>query len=185
VAGDEGDDMGDATADGALLAELAAKQEITEALHRYCRGLDRMDREMAESVWHPGGTADYGESMYQGTGTGFLDWVWPTHEGFARHSHMVSNAIIGVDVAAGVATSECYVEVWLRTRPNDGVVMDLLGRGRYVDRWSLRDGRWAIDHRNYLDDLQRVETHPATSMTDGSTATGRRDRTDPSYAVFD
>jgi hypothetical protein len=171
-------------ADDALLAELAAKQEITEVLHRYCRGLDRMDREMAESVWHPGGTADYGAGMYQGTGTGFLDWVWGAHEGFARHSHMVSNALIEVDVDAGTAVSECYVSVWLRMRPHDGVVNDLLGRGRYVDRWARRDGRWAIVHRAYLDDLQRMESSPATSMTDGSTATGRRDRTDGSYDVL-
>lgn len=170
--------------DDALVRELAAKQAITEQLHRYCRGLDRMDRAMAEAVWHPGGTADYGATMFQGTGSGFLDWVWAAHEGFARHSHMVSNALIDVDLDAGTAVSECYVEVWLRTRPHDGVVNDLLGRGRYVDRWSEREGRWAIDHRIYVDDLQRMETSPATSMTDGSTATGRRDPTDPSAAVL-
>jgi len=42
-----------------LVQQLAATQAITDVLHRYCRGLDRMDREMAESVWHAGGTADY------------------------------------------------------------------------------------------------------------------------------
>lgn len=173
--------MGD---DGTLLQELAAKQAIGEALHNYCRGLDRMDRELCESVWHPGGTADYGAPMYQGTGTGFLDWVWVAHEGFARHSHMVSNFLIEVDVAAGTAISESYVEVWLRTRPNDGVVLDMVGRGRYVDRWSQKDGRWAIDHRHYVDDLQRIHESPASSVTDGSTAAGRRDRTDPSFELF-
>jgi hypothetical protein len=70
-------------------------------------------------------------------------------------------------------------------RPADGVVRDMFGRGRYVDRWSRRDGRWAVDHRNYVDDLQRTETSPESSMTDGSTATGRRDRTDPSFVLFD
>jgi hypothetical protein len=164
-------------------AELAAKQEITEVLHRYCRGLDRMDRAMAESVWHEGGTADYGP-MYDGTGTGFLDWVWPTHEGFARHSHMVSNALIEVDLEAGTARSECYVSVWLRWPPQGDVVRDLFGRGRYLDRWSHRDGRWAIDHRRYVDDLQRMQDSPASPLTDGSTATGTRDRHDPSYELF-
>lgn len=169
--------------DDATLAEVAAKQAITEVLHRYCRGLDRMDRAMAESVWHPGGTADYG-AMYEGTGTGFLDWVWPVHEGFARHSHMVSNVLVDVDLAAGTAVSESYVSVWLRYPPRDGVVLDSFGRGRYADRWSLRDGRWAIDHRVYVDDLHRLEEHRASSLTDGSTATGRRDTTDPSYDVL-
>ena len=170
--------------DDDALQELLAKQAITEVLHRYCRGLDRMDREMAESVWHPGGTADYGP-MFNGTGTGFLDWVWGAHAGMARHSHMVSNALIEVDVAAGTAVSETYISVWLRTPPHDGVVLDLFGRGRYVDRWSRRDGVWAIDHRRYVDDLQRMQESRASSLTDGSSATGRRDRTDPSFEVFD
>jgi hypothetical protein len=170
--------------DDVLLQELAAKQAITEVLHRYCRGLDRMDRAMAEAVWHPGGTADYGP-MFQGTGTGFLDWVWSAHEGMARHSHMVSNALIELDLDHDTAVSECYVSVWLRTAPHDGVVLDLRGRGRYVDRWSRRDGRWAIDHRRYVDDLQHAHESRASSMTDGSTATGRRDHTDPSFEVFD
>ena len=33
------------TAPDDLLQELVAKQAITEVLHRYCRGIDRMDRE--------------------------------------------------------------------------------------------------------------------------------------------
>ncbi|MCU0309948.1 MAG: nuclear transport factor 2 family protein [Acidimicrobiales bacterium] len=168
---------------GSRLAEVEAVQAVTAVLHRYCRGLDRMDRALAESVWHPGGTADY-EPLYQGTGSGFLDWVWPTHEGFARHSHVVTNVLVDVDVAAGTAASECYVSVWLRWPANDGVVRDLEGRGRYVDRWSCRDGVWAIDHRRYVDDLQRVVESPASALTDGSTATGRRGRTDPSYEVL-
>jgi hypothetical protein len=168
---------------GDLVEELVAKQAITEVLHRYCRGLDRMDRELAESVWHPGGTADYGE-MHQGTGTSFLDWVWPVHEGFARHSHMVSNVLIDVDVEADTASSECYVSVWLRFPAHDGIVRDMFGRGRYVDRWSRRDDRWGIEHRRYVDDLQRMAESPASSLTDGSTATGRRDRSDPSFEVF-
>ena len=98
---------------------------------------------------------------------------------------MVSNALIEVDVAAGTAVSETYISVWLRTPPHDDVVLDLFGRGRYVDRWSRRDGVWAIDHRRYVDDLQRVQESRASSLTDGSTATGRRDRTDPSFEVFD
>jgi len=181
--GDSAGAHGTGVGDGSAIAELAAKQAITEVLHRYCRGLDRMDREMAESVWHPGGTADYGP-MHHGTGSGFLDWVWPTHEAFARHSHMISNVLVDVDLAAGTAVSECYVSVWLRWPPRNGTVRDLFGRGRYVDRWSCRDGVWAIDHRRYVDDLQRIQESPATPLTDGSTATGRRDRTDPSYALL-
>ena len=79
------------------LETLAAKQAITEVIYRYCRGLDRMDRTLALSVWHPGGTADYGEEMYVGTGEGFVDWVWQQHAHFDRHSHQITNILIDVD----------------------------------------------------------------------------------------
>ncbi|WP_217562613.1 nuclear transport factor 2 family protein [Streptomyces sp. GbtcB6] len=166
--------------DSASIARLAAQQEITEVLYWYCRGLDRMDRALADTVWHPDGTADYGPD-YRGPAAGFLDFVWPYHAQLAGHSHLVSNALIEVDDAAGTAASETYVSVWLRTRPADGLVTDLFHRGRYVDRWSRRAGVWAIDHRAYVGDLYREVTLPAEATAPPS---GRRNDTDPSYAVF-
>ena len=41
------------------IQELIVKQEIRDALSRYCRGLDRMGKEMAYSVWHDDATALY------------------------------------------------------------------------------------------------------------------------------
>ena len=170
--------------DARLLAELEAKQAITEVLHRYCRALDRMDRPMADTLWHPDGTADYGVDIFQGTGQGFLDYVFATHELMSGHSHSVSNTMIEVDVEAGTAGSETYASVWLRTLPRDGTVHDTRIRGRYLDRWSQRDGRWAIDHRVYVGDLMSVDARPESPMTDGSTSTGRRDREDASYLLL-
>jgi hypothetical protein len=164
--------------------ELAAKQAITEVLHRYCRALDRMDRPMADTLWHPDGTADYGPDIFQGTGQGFLDYVFATHEKMSSHSHTVSNVLIDVDVEAGTAGSETYASVWLRTLPIDGNVYDTRIRGRYLDRWSRRKGVWAIDHRTYVGDLMSTEQRPEGPLTDGSTVTGRRDRTDASYEVL-
>ena len=59
------------------LHTLFAKQEIRDVLSRYCRGLDRMDKEMAYSVWHEGATADY-YGIYKGTdkNLGTLDDIY-------------------------------------------------------------------------------------------------------------
>lgn len=162
---------------------LLAKQAITEVVYGYCRGLDRMDRELALSTWHDGGTADYGP-MFNGTGTGFIDWVWKAHEAFTAHSHQITNVLIDVDLEHDRAVSESYVTVALRMPSHNGSVVDIVGRGRYVDRWSRRDGRWAIDHRHFVDDFQAVYPMAATDATDGSSATGRRGPDDPSYAVL-
>lgn len=164
------------------VGELLAKQAITEVLYSYCRGLDRMDRALADTVWHPGGTADYGP-MFQGTGAEFLDWVWKTHENFTAHSHQITNILIRLEPDVQHALSETYLTVVLRTPVVDGTVSDLVDRARYVDRWSLRDGRWGIDHRRLIDDFQAIYTMAANAATDGSSATGRRDRTDPSYGL--
>jgi SnoaL-like domain len=162
---------------------LAAKQAITEVLYHYCRGLDRMDRAMALSVWHPDGTADYGE-IYLGTGHGFVDWVWPVHAAMATHSHQITNVLIEVGRDGDSAVSEAYVTAAVRTNPQDGQTTDFVARGRYLDRWSRRSGTWAIDHRQYVDDLTEVHRFPVAEVGDGSASVGGRDRDDPSYALF-
>ncbi len=161
------------------LSDLAAKQEITEVIYRYCRGLDRMDRELALSVWHADGTADWG-SMYQGLGSGFIEWVWDAHAGFERHSHQVTNILIDVDGERAV--SESYVTVALWARPDPLQVLELVGRGRYADRWSRVEGRWAIEHRRYISDLQTTTKIPIENAE--SSVEGRRDTSDASYAVL-
>ena len=162
-----------------VLAELAAKQEITEVLYGYCRGLDRMDRALAARTWHDDGTADY-LGMFTGTGEGFLEWVWAQHEALYRHSHQITNILIEVD--GDRAASEAYVTVALRAKDGDQRT-DIISRGRYLDRWSRRGGRWAIEHRVHVEDLQSLVPLPAVESVDGSPAS-RRDRDDPSYGVL-
>ena len=101
------------------IEELLAKQAITEVIYRYCRALDRMDRPLADTIWHAGGTADYGPTMFQGTGEGFLDWVWPTHAAMLGHSHQIANVLIEVD--GDHAGSEAYVTatLWAAFAPDE------------------------------------------------------------------
>jgi hypothetical protein len=162
------------------LEVLADKQAITEVLYRYCRGLDRMDRAVARSVWHAAGIADY-SPLFSGTADEFIDWVWQAHDALDRHSHQVTNILIDVD--GDTATSESYVTVALRTKPTDGTAMEIESRGRYLDRWSRRDGMWAIDHRRFVEDLRRV--HDAAPLEGAAIGASRRDPGDPSYALLD
>lgn len=159
------------------IEDWIAKQEIRDVLSRYCRGIDRMDREMVLSVWHEGGTADYLD-MYEGSGAGFVDWAWTTHEGMERHSHQITNVLVEVDGL--VARSEAYVTVVLWTLPRDGKQSEIVVRSRYLDRWSKRDGRWAIDHRVHV-----CDTHSLHELRRGIVSgASARDHGDPSYAVL-
>ncbi len=145
--------MTTATGSMAALGDLAAKQAITEVLHRYCRAMDRMDAELALSCWHPGGTDDHGP-LFVGTAAGFVEWLWPVHADMVLTRHVVTNTLI--DVEGDRAVSECYVNVTLRIDRGDQVV-DLLGGGRYIDRFESVDGVWAMRHRTYVSEWNRVE----------------------------
>jgi len=51
---------------------------------------------------------------------------------------------------------------------------------RYIDRWSRRAGRWGLDKRIAIRDFDEIrEVVPL-----GDHDAGRRDRSDPSYAVL-
>jgi hypothetical protein len=159
-----------------VLDTLLAKQAITEQLHHYCRAMDRIDNELGKAVWHADGTADFGE-LYRGTGAGWIEHVSRVHAASClSHSHMVGNILI--KVSGHTAVSETYVHAILLSDV-DGKRLERNIRGRYLDRWSLRDGRWAIDHRKLLIDLSSSSEALGEGLL--SQPWGCRDRRDPSY----
>ena len=106
--------------------------------------------------------------------------MWKVHAEVLRHSHQITNVLIEVD--GDRAVSESYVTVCLRTKPHEGGVTDIESRGRYLDRWSRRDGRWAIEHRQYVDDIMHTVAVPDDAAA--AITSGHRDRDDPSYAFL-
>jgi hypothetical protein len=170
-----------------------AKLEITEVIHRYCRAVDRMDRELASTLFHEGATADYGPT-YSGSAEGLIDNLWKNHAKLLGHSHQVTNILIEVD--GDRAGSEAYAFGTLWDAAPDGPLVVLTAFGRYLDRWSRREGVWAIDHRRFVYDLVHTSTPTVAaeaaglplarlaSARDPRQTAGRRDPSDPSYEFF-
>jgi hypothetical protein len=167
-----------ARGDDDVLAELVAREAIRQQLHNYCRAMDRRDDELGHAVWHDDGTADYGAEIFQGLGRDFVDRVSRNHLQRMAHSHQI--ATIGIEVDGDRAASEAYVTVRLRSAAGAGFTEELYA-GRYLDRWSRRGGRWAIDHRIWVLDFDEVD-RPVLTRLQGE---GRRDSEDPSYAIFE
>lgn len=174
------------------IAELAARAAITDVIHHYCRGLDRMDRALTLSCWHPGGTDDHAP-LYSGTAEGFVDWLWPVHGAMAATRHVVSNILIDLDLPHDRAGAETYWSLVLRV-PRGDELFDIVAGGRYLDRFERVDGRWAIRHRTSIGDVNRVEAvrdtladvTPPLIAPHGPGAeppTWARDRSDHSYQV--
>jgi hypothetical protein len=159
------------------LNALADRQAITDLIYRYCRAVDRLDHALGYSIWHADGTADYGADVYQGSGHGFIDFVIGQHGQTLGHSHQVTNIIL--ELEDDRAASEAYHIAALRILRGEQV-FEITVHGRYIDRWSKRDGRWGIDHRITVRDFDAMR--PVTPLSAASA--GRRDPSDPSYAVL-
>jgi hypothetical protein len=158
------------------LEDLLAKQAITEVIYRYSRGIDRMDKDLCNSIWNRGATADFPNA--KGTGPEIIDSVFKIHATLLSHSHQMTNILI--KISGDTAVSETYGMVSLYARLADDKTRTTLIRNRYLDRWSRHNGMWGIDHRTLVVDFRSdVE---ATGPVPTSTA--RRDTSDPSYAIF-
>ncbi len=159
------------------LQAVADRQAITDLIYRYCRSMDRIDPELGYTIWHEDAVADYGEEVYRGSGRGFIDHVCEQHRRTLTHSHQITNIIIELD--GDRAASESYVTATLRIMRGDQL-MQIMTWSRYIDQWSRRDGRWGIDKRVAIRDFDEIRDATAMNQLDR----GRRDRTDPSYAVL-
>ncbi|GIN14292.1 hypothetical protein J26TS2_41590 [Shouchella clausii] len=157
------------------LNELVAKQEINEQLYAYCRGMDRIDNELAKNVWHPDGRVDYGDT-FKGTGEEFVEWVSEQHRHLQVTSHQITNILI--EVKGRKAFSESYVTMAGRIKRGDKIY-EQRARGRYLDRWSYRNGRWAIDDRQFINDFANITELSDAGMPQSTNS--KRDRTDASY----
>jgi hypothetical protein len=168
--------------------EIADQLAITAVLYRYCRALDRMDRELALTCWHPGGTDNHAP-LYSGSAVGFIDWLWPVHAAMVVTRHVVSNILI--NLKGDSAGSECYWTLTLRIL-QDGRLFDAQSGGRYLDRFEKIGGMWAIQHRQSIRDWSRVDEVPSVgghlrlitpNNPEVAETPGRRDRDDFSYSV--
>jgi hypothetical protein len=154
----------------------ADEAEIAALIYRYCRSVDRLDVPLGQSIWHEDGYADYGD-VYQGPGKGVIDLICKQHLHTLHHSHQVSNILMTVE--GDRAGSESYVTATLRVQRGDQV-MQIGIWGRYIDKWSRRDGRWGLDRRVVIRDFDEIRQ--VTEMQRHKL--GTRDKQDPSYAVL-
>jgi hypothetical protein len=162
---------------------LWAKQEIHDALMRYCRGIDRCDVDLVLSAFHPDAVDNHtgpeepiAERVPRAIERARANVVWT--------SHQICNELVHVD--GDVADSECYLLAYHRV-DHEGRPLDWILGARYVDRFELRDGRWRIAHRAVIFDWERfdfVVDPPQNAFHKGFFAQGHqavRDRSDFSY----
>lgn len=160
------------------LGEALDRIALTKLVSAYCHAVDRRDMKLLRSLYHDDATDDHG-AMFCGSPDELVAWLPAMLENWQATSHMIGlmNFVIAEDQAEG----EIGATAWHRTA--DGS-RDIIAHGRYLDRYSKRDGIWKFAHRSLVLDWSEdrpVDAAGAPGADDGIAA-GRAGPDDPVYA---
>lgn len=177
----------------AAVEEIQSRHAIHDCVLRYCRGGDRLDRDMMVSAYHPDGIEEHGK--FVGSAAEFVDFAVKQHtDAHLTTQHYVMNH--RCELEGDIAHAETYFMFIAMNKHGEKILQT--GGGRYIDRFERRQGKWAIAYRVALRDWAAMDERP--DMADLSTFTStrallspevrafmnggpgpKRDRTDPSY----
>jgi hypothetical protein len=159
----------------AMLREMRDRQDIYDCMMRYCRGIDRFDRDVIASAYHPDAIDDHGG--YVGPLDGFLDYAFHLHGTLQqRTQHMITNHFCELDGDTAHAESYYIFRSLNVTQPWHSTIS-----GRYIDRLEKRDGRWGIVARICTVDIRDAGWDPNGDQLDGHHFATSRNKDDPAY----
>jgi len=121
---------------------------ITNLLHRYAELVDSGDFDGVGALFAKA-TLLFGDGK-EGKGADLRDnmramvRLYPC--GTPRTKHVVTNAIVEVDEAAGTAACRSYYSVMQQT---EVLPLQVICAGRYHDRFVREDGEWRFSERDY------------------------------------
>lgn len=149
------------------LTYLLDREAIRDVVTTYCRAVDRLDRDLLLSAYHPDAIDDH--AGFVGGREEFWDYVNDMHgKCHTVTQHSVTNHLAEID--GNVAHAETYFIYAALNR--DGQPFSLVG-GRYIDKLEKRDGAWAILERCMVPDW----IAPSINTVEGSqTPEGRPNR---------
>jgi hypothetical protein len=121
----------------ARLEQLLDRQEILDCLTRFSRGMDRFDRALFLSAFHPDAVIDAGE--YVGGPEALYAWARDLHERgqVSTHHNLLNHSC---EIAGDLAHAETYYLFVGRNRDQT----NWIAGGRYIDRLERRAGAWRI-----------------------------------------
>lgn len=155
--------------------ELIDRQQIHDVLVRYCRGIDRLDRDLIETVYHPD-AVDTRSIEFTGAEAGEKLTALVASRS-DRSLHYIANEHI--ELAGDVAYGETYL-LGLLVKLVEGTEQVSIVYGRYVDRFERRGGEWRIARRVVIPDWS--DAGPARPVKPPvTTVVSSRSRDDISY----
>lgn len=172
-------------------ARIADRFMIQDLMYRWCRAVDRLDKQGMLDIFHPGAIDSHGP--YIGPAEGLVDWILARHKPIAVSSHFIGNLLIEF-VTEDLALVESYVRTIQQYPPegkaqlaqltggatgNPDAAMDMFTSSRYMDRVERRNGEWRIARRDLIQDWkQLVEVQHKALQPHEGWIIGRRDGQD-------
>ncbi|MDE2404862.1 MAG: nuclear transport factor 2 family protein [Sphingomonadales bacterium] len=138
------------------MRDYAARRDITDAVHRYMRGLDRLDPVLQRSAFSDDAWIDCG--LMSGDADAFVEFAQGLLATMDATQHLLGQVRIELHDETS-ASGECYFQAWHASRDEAGHPRDLFIAGRYVDEYACRDGAWRIRRRHLVTDW--VKDDPA------------------------
>lgn len=150
-------------------ARLADRAQIQDVMHRWCRAVDRLDVAAMPALFHPDLYDNHG--AFNGGLEGLMAWISERHKTITFSLHQVSNMLIefaGPDLALVETTFVAIQRYSPEARESlaqtsggklgqPGMATDVMGTGRYVDRFERRDGSWKIARRTVVFGWKRMD----------------------------
>ncbi len=153
---------------------LLDRQAIHDCVQRYCRGIDRHDEAILESVFHPDAIDNHGR--FVGHVPEFIKFANDGHaQNTLSHTHNITCHF--AEIEGSTAHAESYVIFCLRQKDEKIVHV---GGGRYIDRLEKRDGEWKIVRRRLVMDW-RFEGDASVWKQRPTQSVGTWDKNDLSY----
>ena len=135
------------------LETLLAKQDITDCVMRYARGIDRGDEELLLSCYWDDAHEIHGPA-YNGPAVPYVKQAAKRMQANRPvMQHFIGNVHIELD-GENTARVESYILTFARFA-KDGEDYDTLTGARAYDRFERRGGEWRIAHRQAVFDWNR------------------------------
>lgn len=168
------------------LDDLRSREAIRDILHRYCRGVDRLDAEVLRSCYHDDA---YDTHWFaNGPAQPFAEWVVAEVLPHAHTTvHSISNEIIEFDGDRAFVESHVHVlhEMAVPGQNPKKPYLHQLVECRYIDIFERREGIWKILYRHSVVDNTVEFEVPVYPVPMPEPAMGKRDKDDAVYARFD
>jgi hypothetical protein len=124
------------------LAALLDRSALRDLALRYARAIDRRDRDLLLSCYHPDAIDHHG-NVFRGSPLEYADWQPQIMAQFSVTAHYIVNTDYRID--GDRAEGELYFIAYHRTSPPDS--KEVIVGGRYHDRYERRNGEWRIAYR--------------------------------------